>query len=160
MNRSSNDAAAVRVLPPLVPVAAVLAGIGLDRLWPIEVEPPFGTVGLWSNLGGGLCLLALLMVVWALVVIKRSGQNPHPRTATPTLLEQGPFRMSRNPIYLGMVLLCLGFGIRKLNPWLLVLTPVVLLVLQSWVIVPEERYLESKFGSRYRDYKRRVRRWL
>jgi protein-S-isoprenylcysteine O-methyltransferase Ste14 len=63
-------------------------------------------------------------------------------------------------MYLQMVLVCLGFAVALWNLWILLLTPVCGWVLQRLVIVHEEEYLERKFGARYRDYKRRVRRWL
>jgi protein-S-isoprenylcysteine O-methyltransferase Ste14 len=153
------DAAAVRVFPPLVPLGTILAGIGLGKLWPIDLG-----LASWAPrltlIGVTILLIAVVVWVWALVVMGRSGQDPHTGKPTPRILDHGPYRFSRNPIYLQMVLVCLGFAVRQMNPWLLLLTPVAAWLLQKLVIVPEEDYLERKFGDAYLDYKRRVRRWI
>ena len=71
-----------------------------------------------------------------------------------------PLRVTRNPMYLQMVLACMGFSVILSNAWILILTPFCALVLQRFAILPEEAYLERKFGDEYLEYKRRVRRWL
>jgi protein-S-isoprenylcysteine O-methyltransferase Ste14 len=71
-----------------------------------------------------------------------------------------PFRFTRNPMYLQLVLACIGFAIVLTNIWILLLTPLSAWVLYRYAILPEERYLERKFGEKYLSYKRRVRRWL
>jgi len=153
------DAAAVRIFPPIVPLATVLAGLGLGKVWPIDLGlAPVASALAW--LGSAIILAALAAGVWSILVMKRSGQDPHPGKPTPRILDHGPYRFSRNPIYLQMVLVCLGFAVRKMNPWLLLLTPVAAWLLQKLVIVPEEEYHERKFGDAYLDYKRRVRRWM
>jgi len=68
--------------------------------------------------------------------------------------------MTRNPMYLQMVLVCIGFAVILMNVWILILTPVCAWLLQRYAILPEEAYLEVKFGNAYRDYKKRVHRWL
>jgi len=76
------------------------------------------------------------------------------------IVEHGPFRITRNPMYLQMVLICIGFAVMLMNAWILALTPVCAWVLQLFAILPEEAYLERKFGGAYLAYKSRVRRWL
>jgi len=73
---------------------------------------------------------------------------------------RGPFAFTRNPMYLQMVLVCLGVGIASMNVWIIMLTPLVAWGLWRAAIRPEELYLESKFGKEYLEYKSRVRRWL
>ena len=75
-------------------------------------------------------------------------------------METGPYRFTRNPMYLQMVIACFGFAIALWNGWIALLTPVCAYVLQTFAIKPEEAYLERKFGQSYLDYKQRVRRWF
>ena len=155
-----NDAAAVRIFPPGVPLAAILIGVGLNWMWPINlgVEIPV-PVRYW--LGGLIVLGAILgLGAWSVTLFRRTAQCANPWKPTPRIEERGPFRITRNPMYLQMVLVCIGFAVGLMNWWILALTPVVAWTLQRFVIVPEEAYLERKFGGVYLAYKERVRRWL
>ena len=76
------------------------------------------------------------------------------------LVAEGPFRFSRNPIYVALTLIYCGIGVAADSGWVLGLAVPLLAVMRYGVIAPEERYLEAKFGDAYRDYKGRVRRWL
>lgn len=154
------DAAAVRIFPPGVPLATILIGIALNWIWPLDLSPVAprperywlgGTVVAGSVLGLGL---------WSVLLFRRGGQSENPWKPTPRIEQRGPFRVTRNPMYLQMVLVCLGFSILLANGWILVLTPVAAWLLQRFAILPEEAYLEGKFGESYRAYKKRVRRWL
>jgi protein-S-isoprenylcysteine O-methyltransferase Ste14 len=154
----SRDGAAVRVFPPGVPVATILIGVGLHRLVPLSLGLPV-PVRFW--LGGAVVVAAVLgLGLWSVVLFRRSGQNENPWKPTPEIVDRGPFRVTRNPMYLQMVLGCIGFATILSNAWILLLTPVCAAVLQRFAILPEEAYLERKFGDRYLNYKRRVRRWL
>ncbi len=154
------DSPAVRIIPPGVPLLTVLAGYGLDRLWPIDIgftiAPP---AHYW--IGGLIVAGAVLgLGIWPVVIFRRSGENELPWTPTNTILERGPYRLTRNPMYLTMVLVCIGFAIILWNVWILILTPVCAWILNQFAIKPEEAYLERAFGESYRAYKRRVRRWI
>lgn len=154
------DGAAVCFPPPLLPLAGVLLGVGLKRLWPNDLGPELPApvrygVG-WAIVAGAFLGLGL----WSVVLFRRSGQSEIPWKPTPSIVERGPYRISRNPMYLQMVLICAGLAILLENWWILLLTPAVAWALQRLVILPEEAYLERKFGDSYRSYKRRVRRWL
>lgn len=158
--QKERDGAAVRIFPPGVPLLAILAGVALDRLWPLDLAP-FLPPPLRLGLGWGIVAAAVLgLGIWPAVLFRRGGQSPTPWTRTPRLETRGPYRLTRNPMYLHLVLICCGVGIVLANGWVLLLTPVVGWVLQRWAILPEEEYLERKFGDEYRAYKRRVRRWL
>ncbi|MDH3458457.1 MAG: isoprenylcysteine carboxylmethyltransferase family protein [Gemmatimonadota bacterium] len=98
--------------------------------------------------------------LWSVILFRRSGQNENPWKPTPSIVERGPFRVTRNPMYLQMVLSCIGLSVAFANPWILLLTPVCALLLQTLAIIPDEAYLERKFGGTYLEYKSRVRRWL
>lgn len=104
---------------------------------------------------------AVLGLGWRSVVqIRRTGQSENPWKPTTEIVDRGPFRFTRNPMYLQMVLVCIGIAIMSMNLWTLMLTPLCAWLLQRFAILPEERYLEQKFGETYVAYKRKVRRWL
>ena len=154
----AKDGAAVRVPPPVLTVLTILAGVALERLLPIAVELP-APARYWI---GGAILLAsfLLLGTWPVILFRRSGQSPIPWEPTPSIVERGPYRFTRNPMYLMMVIACVGFAIILSNAWILLLTPLCAFLLHRLAILPEEAYLERKFGEGYLAYKRKVRRWL
>ena len=158
--QEQQDAAAVRIFPPGVPLLTILVGIGLNRVWPIDFGFALPTAARYW-LGGAIVTSALLgLGLWSIVLFRRGGQNENPWKPTPHIEERGPFRWTRNPMYLQMVLVCLGVAVILMNWWILVLTPIAGWSLQRFAIMPEESYLERKFGEPYRAYKRRVRRWI
>ena len=160
MTSESRDAAAVRIFPPGVPLATILLGVGLNRLWPID--PGFAVPRPERYWLGGLIVVGAVLGLglWSVVLFRRGGQDENPWKPTPRIEERGPYRITRNPMYLQMILVCIGFSIALMNWWILVLTPVAAWLLQRFAILPEEAYLERKFGEAYLSYKRRVRRWL
>ena len=159
-SREEKDAAAVRVFPPAVPLVTILAGLALDRLVPIDLGAALpAPTRYW--LGGLIAGGAFLgLGLWSVLVMRRTGQSENPWKPTTEIVERGPYRLTRNPMYLQMVLICIGVAVGLANLWILVLTPACAWVLQTFAVLPEERYLERKFGAAYRAYKRRVRRWL
>ena len=92
--------------------------------------------------------------------MKRAGTNVRPDQPSLAIVTDGPFRFSRNPMYLATTGLYLGTTLLVNTPWPLVLLPPMLLILHWGVVRREERYLEAKFGEPYRAYKSRVRRWV
>jgi protein-S-isoprenylcysteine O-methyltransferase Ste14 len=154
------DAAAVRIFPPAVPLLTVLAGIGLNRLWPIDLGVGIPAPARYW-LGGAIVLGSILCLgAWPVFLLRQSGQSENPWKPTLQIVERGPFRFTRNPMYLQMVLVCIGIAAMLMNWWILLLTPVCAWLLERLAILPEEAYLERKFGETYRAYTRRVRRWL
>jgi len=157
---SDKDHASVRIFPPGVPIATILFGYFLNRMLPLD----FGfaiSIPARYWIGGLIVASAFFgLGVWAVVLFRKSGQNENPWTPTPSLEQRGPFRITRNPMYLDMVFVCIGFAVILMNWWILVLTPVGAWLLQRFAILPEEAYLERKFGDDYLAYKKRVRRWL
>ena len=154
------DAAEVRVFPPAIPLVTVLLGIALNYLIPFGVGyTPVTHARYW--VGALLVVGSILGLGWRSVrLVRGSGQSENPWKPTTEIIEHGPFRISRNPMYLQMVLVCVGLSIILWNVWILLLTPLCAWLLQRWVIAPEEAYLERKFGDGYLAYKRRVRRWI
>jgi protein-S-isoprenylcysteine O-methyltransferase Ste14 len=156
----ARDAAAVRVFPPAVPLLTILIGVGLNRVIPLELGLERSVPARYW-IGGAIVTLAILgLGFYSVLLVRRSGQSENPWKPTTEILKRGPFRFTRNPMYLQMVLICLGFAIILSNPWILLLTPVCAWILQVFAILPEEAYLERKFGENYLSYKRAVRRWL
>ncbi len=154
------DAAKVRFFPPGIPLIAVLIGTGMEFLWPISwiYELPIPAryyVGATIVLGS-----ILVLGLWSVVLFRKGGQSENPWKPTPQIETRGPFTITRNPMYLQMVLVCLGVAVAFSNYWILILTPIVGWALYVCAIKPEEEYLESKFGENYTSYKQRVRRWL
>lgn len=152
------DRAGVRVFPPAAPLAVVLGGVALDALLPLG-EGPGPPWRYW--VGGAIIAGAVLLLgLWSIVLMRRSGQTENPYKPTFSIVERGPFRITRNPMYLQMVAASLGFAVLLWSPWILILAPLGALALHRLAILPEEAYLERKFGEEYLAYKRRVRRWI
>jgi protein-S-isoprenylcysteine O-methyltransferase Ste14 len=138
----------------------VLAGVGLNRLWPIDLGFEFPALERYW-VGGLIVAGAVLGLGWrAVVQFRRTGQSENPWKPTTEIVERDPFRITRNPLYLQMVLVCIGIDVALMNLWILALSTVCAWLLQRLAILPEERYLERKFGETYLAYKRSVRRWL
>jgi protein-S-isoprenylcysteine O-methyltransferase Ste14 len=153
----TTDTANVIIRPPIAWTVAVLAGLALNWLLPLPFAPATVLAG-W--LGATVFALALALLAWAIATITRAGSNVPTSRPTTTIVASGPYRLTRNPIYLGMVLGLIGLAIAFSSLWLL-LTPVPFaLVIRYGVIAREEAYLECKFGDVYRRYRARVRRWL
>jgi len=155
-----DDAAAVRVFPPAVPLLTILAGVGLNRVIPLGLGLE-GSVPARYWLGGAIVISAVLgLGFYSVLLVRRSGQSENPWKPTTEILKRGPLKLTRNPMYLQMVLVCVGFAIILSNLWILLLTPVCAWILLRFAILPEEAYLERKFGEQYVSYKRSVRRWF
>ena len=158
--KDAQDAAEVQVFPPLIPLATIIVGVLLNWAMPLEFgfESKF-TVNRW--IGGAIVAGSLIgLGGWSVLLLRLDGQSENPWKPTFQVIEKGPFRISRNPMYLQMVLVCVGLAIAFTNWWLLLLSPVCGWLLQVLAIQPEEAYLEKKFGEQYLAYKRRTRRWL
>lgn len=160
MDQKGSDAAKVKFFPPGIPLIAILAGVVLDRVWPLNFIVSFSSQ-LRYVVGGVIVVGSVLFLGgWSVVLFRRNGQNENPWKPTPNIETNGPYAVTRNPMYLQMVIVCIGVAILLGNGWILVLTPFVVLALQQLAIQPEETYLEAKFGETYLEYKRCVRRWI
>jgi protein-S-isoprenylcysteine O-methyltransferase Ste14 len=136
---------------------AVIAGLALNWLVPLPFLPADLHAG-W--LGAMVFVLALALVAWAIVTITRAGSNVPTNLPTTTIVDSGPYRFARNPIYLSIFLGLIGLAIAFDNLWLLMMLVPFALVIRYGVVAREEAYLERKFGDDYRGYRSRVRRWL
>jgi protein-S-isoprenylcysteine O-methyltransferase Ste14 len=151
------DTANVIVRPPIAWALAVLAGLALDWVMPLPFAPAM-LPARW--LGGMVFALALALVAWAIATMTRAGSNVPTSLPTTTIVEVGPYRFTRNPIYLGMLLGLIGLAIATNSLWLLIALVPFAFVIRYGVVAREEVYLERKFGDVYRRYRARVRRWL
>jgi protein-S-isoprenylcysteine O-methyltransferase Ste14 len=151
------ETAQVLIRPPLAWALAVIAGLVLDWLAPLPFLPEDWPAGL---LGAVVFVLALALAIWAIDTMTRAGTNVPTNRPTTAIVEGGPYRFTRNPIYTGMFGGLIGLGIAFDNPWLLLMLVPFALVIRYGVVALEEAYLERKFGEVYRSYRSRVRRWL
>ena len=147
----------VIIHPPVAWGLAVIAGLALNGLVPLPFLPTDLPVG-W--LGAIVFVLALALGVWAVMTMIRAGSNVPTNQPTTTIVEHGPYRFTRNPIYLGMFLGQIGLAIAFNNLWLLMTLVPFALVVRYGVVAREEVYLARKFSGHYRGYCLRVRRWL
>ena len=152
-----SDTAAVIIRPPLALLLAIMAGLALNRFVPLSFLPP-DLPALW--LGAAAFAVGLALAIWAITTMTRAGSNVPTNLPTTTIVERGPYRFTRNPIYLGMFLALIGLTVALDNFWLLAMLVLFAIVIRYGVVAREEAYLERKFGDVYRSYRSRVRRWL
>lgn len=158
MTRQSDDTPGVLAPPPLITLGLIAAGLILDSFWAIRLPslpPPL------DPLPGIVILLAgFALSGWSVLEFLHQRTNPDPYHPTTTLITSGPFRFSRNPIYVAFSLMHLGIGVWAGKLWVVATLLPAAAVFTYGVIGPEERYLERKFGETYLAYKRSVRRWI
>jgi protein-S-isoprenylcysteine O-methyltransferase Ste14 len=150
------DSPQVKLPPPLVYALPLIAGIVLSRWVPLVNLPE----GPWRMAGAILALLGLLFGGWARLIFLQRKTTVLPTRPASTLVADGPFRISRHPMYVGFTAIYIGLAIMFRSIWPLLFLPLVLVVVQKTAIDREEAYLERRFGREYRDYKQRVRQWL
>ena len=159
MPEGRRDHAGVFVPPPLLYAVPFVLGLLLQRVAPIPLGVDGARPALWA-VGAILAAAGLLLDVWAIVAFRRAGTSPLPVRPTTAIVAAGPYRFTRNPMYVGFALVYLGLTLIANAVWPLVLFPAAVVAIQVAVIAREERYLEAKFGDAYRAYRSRVRRWL
>lgn len=150
------DTAGVAAPPPLLFVAGLGAGLLIDRARPAPRLP--GVAG--RSVGLPLLAAGVLLIAWAVRTMHQAGTPAPPYQPTVAVVIEGPFRFTRNPIYLGMTLCYLGITLLLNRLWALALLPAVLAALHRGVVAREEAYLEQRFGEPYRRYYQGVPRWL
>lgn len=151
------DAPAYRIWPPVALGVPLLAGLALSATAGDPFTLPVGG----SRVVGTVLVVAFaIWNGWALVLMGRHRTALLPGGATRTILASGPFRVSRNPLYVGLVVLDVGLALLAGSAWALLLVPVGVAALVWGAILPEERYLTQEFGAEYETYRTRVRRWL
>jgi len=156
MPTDAPDHSGVGIPPPFLYAIPLAAGLLLHRAHPIILMPR----GVAVPLGVLLIVLSLALLASAMISFRRARTSPIPIKPTTAIVETGPYRLTRNPMYVGLALLYLGITLWVDSLWPVLFLPIALFMIQRFVIAREERYLEAKFGDQYRGYKERVRRWL
>lgn len=155
----ARDHCGVWVPPPVLYAALFVLAMLLDGLVPLPLVPlvPEDLAGIT---GPGLIAGGTVLSFWSAGALQRRGTSVIPVRPTTSLVRDGPYRFSRNPMYLGLVGIFVGVALVKQLLWGLLLVPLLLLVITVVVTRKEESYLEQKFGAEYRRYRGAVRRWL
>jgi protein-S-isoprenylcysteine O-methyltransferase Ste14 len=141
--------------PPAIYLIAILVGLVLHFAWPIRFVPN------WARPFGGLiAVLAAALFVWSIKTFHSAGTPVPGNRPTTAIVKVGPYRSSRNPIYLAFSLFQTGIALGVNDAWILI-TLLPAIAIMSFVVIPrEESYLEARFGEEYAVYKASVRRWL
>jgi protein-S-isoprenylcysteine O-methyltransferase Ste14 len=152
------DHARVTIPPPLTLVVSLVVGLLLHRVFPVSIIsaslPVRALVAAPLLLGYGVITALSIRLMLA------SNTAVPPHRSTTTLISAGPFSLTRNPLYLSVLMLYAGIAVLVNEVLMLCLLPVMLVALDRGAVIHEEEYLERKFGDRYLEYKRRVRRWI
>ena len=142
--------------PPLIYLGGFLVALVCRWFWPIPIDG--ASRGLWP----GLMMIALGVgiAIWGRRTMVAAGTNVNPSRPAMTIVSSGPFRFSRNPLYLSLTTIYMGLTLAVNTWWGVVVLIPLLLVMHLGVVLREERYLEQRFGEQYRQYRSRVRRYL
>lgn len=153
---TTTDHPAIPVMPPKMVAAAVLIGVVMDVKWDVDFLPWFIQLPLGLVLfAGGMYLMA-----WAKAALKKHHTTVFTQKPVHEIVTDGPYRYTRNPIYLGGAAAFLGLAVALDNYWMILILPLLLYVIDRHVIAEEERYLEAKFGPVYTDFHDSAPRWL
>ncbi len=150
------ETSGVKFPPPLLYLAGFLAGVALEAAVPVN-RPPLAVT---------LAATAIALAAWwyfdgrATVAFARAKTSMIPMKPSTTLVTEGPYQVTRNPMYLGMAFLYVAIAFAVGLVWPLAFLPLVLITVDRLVIAREEPYLLRRFGAPYADYTARVRRWL
>jgi protein-S-isoprenylcysteine O-methyltransferase Ste14 len=151
------DAPTYRIWPPVALGVPLVAGLVMTA----AVGDPFAFAGRPARTAGIVLVAAfLLWNGWTLSVMASNRTSILPGGATGVVLQSGPFRLSRNPLYVGLIALDAGLALLAGSFWALLFVPVGIASLFWGAVRPEERYLAGKFGAEYAAYRARVRRWF
>ncbi|MCZ6473062.1 MAG: isoprenylcysteine carboxylmethyltransferase family protein [SAR324 cluster bacterium] len=156
MSDNGKDAPGVIAPPPLILLGFLMVGFLTDTLWPIPLLP----AAVQYPLGAVLIASAVTLCVLAIREFAHARTNISVNKPSLAVVHSGPYKYSRNPIYLSAAIAYVGIAIMADNVWLLLLLKPLLVTLSFGVIDREEKYLEGKFGEDYRNYKAAVRRWF
>lgn len=155
----TNSVVQSRIIPaPLLVLAFLAGGFIANNVHPLPIVS--ASSGLCIAIGAALVVVALAMGLAALRQFHAHRTPSSPYSPATTIVTGGIFRVTRNPMYLGFVLIAFGAGIGFNSWWLLAAAILLWLSLDLLVIRPEERYLRSRFGAEYESYAARTRRWL
>jgi protein-S-isoprenylcysteine O-methyltransferase Ste14 len=155
-----NDTPGLIMPPPLFLLFAMALAVLLDWATGFALLPAPSIATWWSWIGFLVLGIGGMFVLHGAREFSKVGTNVNPFQPALKLVTTGPYSFSRNPIYLGMILVMLGFSIMLSLEWGILLTPILWLAFDQLVVVREEAYLSGKFGEPYREYLTQTRRWL
>lgn len=141
--------------PPILLLSMLLCGVVLNNIMPLTLVFPGGRI-----LGLVLIVTAFSIDLWAMVTLRRSHTTIMPHRGSSHLVTEGPFKLSRNPIYLANMMLLVGIGLFFQIGWLLPLALLDGVLTHFLAIRGEENHLIAMFGYKYESYKKAVRRWI
>ncbi len=141
--------------PPYIFVGTMLVGFVVHWIKPVAARPDR-----WGGLGAIFCAIAIGLLAWAWLALKRHRTDVRPWKPTTTIVTDGPYALTRNPIYLGFALMQVGIGLWSDRLAVVLMVIPAIIATNNWVIAREEAYLTRKFGEPYERYLTQVRRWL
>lgn len=150
------DHADVKIPPPVLTLIHI--GIAYAAKWLIPI--PFAVPNILRTIGLPLAAVGFLLAIGAFLEFRKAGTTVDPHGPVKSIVISGVYRFTRNPIYLGFLLVLIGIPLNSGTYWGILLAPVFIVSINNLVIQHEEAYLEKKFGDVYADYKSRVRRWI
>ncbi|MFT3895000.1 MAG: isoprenylcysteine carboxylmethyltransferase family protein [Anaerolineales bacterium] len=145
-----------KVDAPVLLVIAILITVLMQRFVPLPFLPSLPS----RLIGAILFILGVFLGMPALRGMLKAKTSPNPHRPTNALVFEGTYRITRNPMYLSMLVIYAGISVFFQNPWFILFLPILAWLFTTWVIIPEEKYLEQKFGADYLNFKARVRRWI
>ncbi len=160
MAESERDNPGLVVMPPLLPLSALALAVVLEWLMPLGFLGDPWLIGWQGWLGIVLSLSGIGYALWAVSAFSEAGTAVEPDKPSTVLVTTGPYAYSRNPIYLGFLLIYLGIIFGFALEWGLFIFPLLWLALDRFVVVKEEAYLHRKFGADYNAFCQQTRRWF
>ncbi len=152
----SQDNAGVKVPPPFIFLISILIGLGLNRARPMSVVPE----NLAMPLGVAFIVASIALAFLGFRELGRHKTTTRPDEPSSTIVKTGPYRITRNPLYVALGTLHLGIGLWTNSLWVVLMLIPTLIIMTKQIIAREEAYLERAFGEDYLRYKASVRRWI
>ena len=156
--KGGKDHANIVAHPPVIFGIVLALGYLLHKCFPLAIMSHAGSLS--KVQAGILFVIAGIIMASSTRLMLRKRTDPRPDRPTTTIVTEGFFRYSRNPLYLSLMLICSGIAVYANSLWLVFLLPLLFVGLERGVVLREEKYLEGKFGDEYLQYKKKVRRWI
>lgn len=141
--------------PPIIILGCYLVGAGLQYMFPYMFLPSG-----WEWISWPIIILGVALLLWSLFMLKQQDTPISPHKTPNVLITSGPYRFSRNPIYIGLLLVYVSMAVYSNALMVALMFPVAVALITKGVIMQEEERLQQAFGKKYQRYKNRVRRWL
>ncbi|MEJ2621219.1 MAG: isoprenylcysteine carboxylmethyltransferase family protein [Candidatus Thiodiazotropha sp.] len=152
----SKDHANVIIPPPVIHILSMAMGGAIGVYFPLSLPQ----LAMLQWFGAVLSGISLIITLWGMREFHVLDNPVAPNQPINQLMACGPYRFTRNPLYLSLILLQLGLGLIFLNGWMVLLLLPVVLVVRYYVVAREEAYLMRRFGTAYQAYQKQVRRWI